>query len=167
MSTSPTPELNAYAPPQADTTVAPVLPSLAGETVPTNVKVAGWLMIANGALLLITKFVAPIGAGPVGIVPAIIDFLIGSSLARGNGRFRIWAIIRLCLGAVLYTALLLPRGNYIEVGIAYAAIASLLGLLFGRAGVARIAICCSVYGLYLLLSLVGIVALASGSSLLR
>jgi hypothetical protein len=167
MSTSPQPEVNAYAPPQADTTITPVLPSLAGESVPTNVKVAGWLMIANGALMLITKLVAPVAAGPIGIVPGIIDFLIGSSLARGNGRFRIWAIIRLCLGAVLYSVLLLPRGDYIEAAVAYAAFGSLLGLLFGRAGVARIAICSAVFGLYLLLSLIGLVALANGSSLLR
>ena len=166
MSTSPAPEVNAYAPPQADTTIAPALPSLISEEAPANVKVAGWLMIINAALVLISRIVLPATVA-IGFLPAIIDLLIGSSLARGRTSLRLWAMIR-CVGGVVLTGIfLLPHGQYLEFGITVAACGALFGLLIGRAGMARIVICSVVFGLYLIVSLIGLVALAGAASVLR
>ena len=161
------PEINAYAPPQADTNVAaPVLPSLAGQDVPRNVRIAGWLMIANAAMVLVSRLFLP-AAVAVGLLPAIIDLIIGTSLARGRGQLRIWAMIRCVGGAVLFGGLLLSQGNYIDFGMTLAGCTSLFVLLMGRAGVARIAICCSIFGLFLLVNLITVIMLANGASLLR
>ena len=166
MSTSPASEVNAYAPPQADTTVAPVLPSLVSEDAPPNVKVAGWLMIVNAALVLISRIILPMTV-PVGFLPAIIDLLIGSSLARGKTSLRLWALIRCVGGVVLSGVFLLPHDQYLEFGVAVAACGSLFALLLGRARMPRIVICCVVFGLYLIVNLIGLVALAGAASVLR
>lgn len=165
MSTSPTPEVNAYAPPQADTTVAPVLPSIKSADVPTNVKIAGWLMIANAAMVLISRVVLPTSVA-VGFLPAIIDLVIGASLARGNGQLRIWAMVRCVGGAVLFGGLLLSQGNTIDFVVTLVGCGALFALLVGRAGVARIAICTTLFGLFLIVNLIGVIMLAGASSAL-
>ena len=167
MSTSPTPEVNAYAPPQADTNVAAPLPSMAIRAdVPTNVRIAGWLMIANAAMVLISRIVLPTSVA-VGFLPAIIDLVIGASLARGNGQLRIWAMVRCVGGAVLFGGLLLSQGNTIDFVVTLVGCGSLFALLMGRAGVARIAICTTLFGLFLIVNLIGVIMLAGATSLLR
>jgi hypothetical protein len=56
--------------------------------------------------------------------------------------------------------LLTSHGNTIDFALTLVACASLFVLLLGRGGTARIAVCASVFGLYLLINVVGLVILS-------
>jgi hypothetical protein len=154
------PEPNPFAPPASDTQSPPPAPpssvaSLTGPNITRGARIAGAFLIVNGVLVLGEKLAMP-HAGSIGIAP-LFDFLIGGTLVAGHGKYRSWAIVRAALGAVVFTAMQLAGGDYIAGAMQIAVSGALLALLLGDAGVARIVVSCVVFGLYAVISLLGLI----------
>jgi hypothetical protein len=143
-------------------------------------RLAGGFLIANAILLFLELALAPAGAAPPGsgdsfalgyqtgqgsrlIVPAILDLFIGGSLALGSARFAKWAMYRAVLGVLLVALLHFRTDPFVAVyqGLF---LASLIGLLAGRADRIRTAIAGSITGLCLLVEVAGLAVLATGGN---
>ncbi len=128
-----------------------------------GIQIGGFLLLLNAALVVIETFLLPSAKGPtVGLGPAVFDVLIGASLVQGNTKYQPWAIVRAVAGAVIWTALSLSNGERLVAALQVLVSASLLGLLIGQAGRARIVASCLAFGLYGVFELLGIVALTTG-----
>ena len=68
----------------------------------------------------------------------MIDVLIGVSLLRGNLKYRPWAIVRCVLGGLFYGGVSVAKGEAIEAVFTLAFTGSLLTLLIGTPGKARL-----------------------------
>jgi hypothetical protein len=160
------PNSNPYAPPTADV-VAPPAPkrTLIPSEVTQGARIAGGLLIVNGVLAIIDKLAtagtAPSGGLGGGVVPIIIDFLIGFSLVNRNPKYLGWAILRAVLGGVIFSLVHVASGNIMLMVFQLAVSGSFLLLLVGDAGKARIGIACSLFGLYALLEIIGLFSGAS------
>jgi hypothetical protein len=162
------PEQNAYAVPNA-VDQAPQRPEEADALVVIGVKssraarIAGAFLIANAAIVFASRAVMPSEPQVAGgsIVPSLIDVAIGASLLGGNARWRKWAIVRVALGVVLFGAIHGAAGDFASLALQMAISGSLLLLLVGMPGTARIVLGSTMFGVYALLSVVGIVTLAS------
>ena len=74
-------------------------------------QIAGGLLLVNAIFVLLSEFLIPADPklGPLfapgrSVMPAIIDLAIGVSLLRGKPKYRTWALVRVLLGTVLFTA---------------------------------------------------------------
>jgi hypothetical protein len=129
------------------------------------VRIAGGLLVVNGVLAIVEKAATAgaDGSGPTsGVGPIVIDFIIGFSLAAHNARLRNWAILRAALGGLIFAGIQFFQGSTVLGVIQLAVSASFLMLLIGVPGKPRIAVACSLYGLYVLLELVGLANLGKG-----
>ena len=107
-------------------------------------QIAGGLLLVNAIFVLLSEFLIPADPklGPLfapgrSVMPAIIDLAIGVSLLRGKPKYRTWALVRVLLGTVLFTAAAwgkdpLMTASQIMIG------ASLLLFLLGDAGRVRL-----------------------------
>lgn len=161
---------NPYAEPSQATQPEPPPRAARSKRAGTAQRIAGGLMMLNGALVLLEAALAPHAApGAVsaatatGIVPAILDIAIGIALLSGNGVLVMFAIVRTVLGMTVGTALRLQEGPGVMI-YQVALCGSLLGLLVGEAGRLRMAIAGSAMGACLLLEIVGLAGLATGSN---
>jgi hypothetical protein len=126
-------------------------------------RIAGVLLLVNAALVVVENVVMPSAKGATnGVVPAVIDVLIGASLVRGDRKYLNWAIVRAVGGAVIWTALSLANGERFMAAMQVLVSASLLGLLVGQPGRARSAAACLAFGLYGLVEVAGVVSLTTG-----
>lgn len=162
-------EQNPYAPPIASHEVSEEKrppPPLGVAT--KGQRVAGALLIANAALIVLSMVVTAgtpeTSAGTPGgsLLPAAIDLGIGVSLVSGKSTTARWAVLRAGVGLVVWAGVQATKGEWILVALQTLVCASFLVLLIGNAGRARIAAGATAFGLYALVSLVGLVALASG-----
>jgi hypothetical protein len=157
------PTVNPYTPPAADVAPAPAPKRtlLPGE-VTRGARIAGGLLLVNGVLAMVDKIAsagsAPSGGLGSGIVPIVIDFVIGFSLLSRNAKYLGWAILRAALGGVIFSLIHAFTGNIMLVVLQVAVSGSFLLLLLGDAGKARIAIACSIFGLYALLEIIGLLS---------
>lgn len=130
-------------------------------------QIAGGLLCINAALVLLSAFVIPVdpALGPMfaperGIVPAIIDALIGVSLLSKKTKYIVWAIVvlaivRTVLGTVVYTALSITKEPMIAASQVMVGL-SLLLLLIGQAGRLRIGVASALFFVYSLLNISGL-----------
>lgn len=149
-------------------------PSVAAVAAPPEDKltlgqqIAGGLLLVNAIFVLLSEFLIPADPklGPLfapgrSVMPAIIDLAIGVSLLRGKPKYRTWALVRVLLGTVLFTAAAwgkdpLMTASQIMIG------ASLLLFLLGDAGRVRLVAGGAVFFLYSLLNLSGLSATLFG-----
>jgi hypothetical protein len=126
-------------------------------------RIAGVLLLVNAALVVVDNVLMPSAKGvPSSVVPAVIDVLIGASLVRGDKKYLNWAIVRAIGGAVIWTALSLANGERFVAALQVLVSASLLGLLLGQPGRARIVAACVAFGLYGLVEVAGVVTVTTG-----
>ena len=114
--------------------------------------------MVNGLLGLVDRL-ATAGSSTNGmqvVVPTIIDFLIGVSLAGGKDKYLTWAIVRVAFGAVLFSRIALSQGKYVMVPFQLVLSGSFLALLIGNADKTRIILGCIGFGLYVLLEVLGL-----------
>lgn len=140
-----------YAPPQEP----PPKPLVAGETT-RGARIAGWLFMFNGLLVLVDNLMTmkTTPDNPTSIVlPTIIDFAIGASLASNKDKYRTWAIVRVALGALFFSVLAIGRANYWLIPFQLVLSASFLSLLIGDAPKMRIVFGCVGFGLYAVLEI--------------
>ena len=153
-------EYDPYAPPREHDVVPVEAPYRAPGELPKAVRIAGALLLVNGALVLLEKVVLSskiTGGSPVnGVLPVIFDVVIGVSLIKGNPKFRTWAIVRCVLGAILFSGIQIAAGQPVAVVIQLMVSGSLLALLVGDASKPRTALACGVFGIYVLLELIGL-----------
>jgi hypothetical protein len=162
---------NPYAPPAASFEPPEnSRPSRPPDTATRGQRLAGALLIVNAALVLIEAAVTmgtpqPAEAMPsVGIVPAMIDVGIGASLVSGSRKTLKWAILRVVIGLVVWSGMQLVRGEWVMVALQAVVGGSFLLLLIGDAGRARIAVGASAFGLFALVSLLGIGVTVTGGN---
>lgn len=140
----------------------------------TGQRVAGGFLLVNALLTLGWLLAGPAATATVAlgdispamtVVPAVIDLLVGTSLARGRKGLVALATLRAGLGGVLFTAMQIhePASAAAQVLLSGA----VLLLLLGDAGRVRVALGAAVFAIYALLGSVGLVALAVGSNPLR
>ncbi|MDI1444808.1 hypothetical protein [Polyangium sp. 6x1] len=165
---APPPEANAYAPPTAPLGEPPVL--RAPDAVTPAQRIAGGLLIVNAALVLIEAAFLPSDPDPTpltspgrSILPAIIDIVIGISLLSNNRKFLPWAIVRVAFGLVVLTALLAFKDPFLAV-MQVVVSGSFLLLLIGDAGKPRMAVGGALFGLYALISVLGLSATLTGTN---
>ena len=158
--------VNPYAPPKSnDQPPAPETDySLTGE-LSKAARIAGALMIVNGILVAIefAMTAGKSGPGAPGFrspLPAIIDILIGVSLVRGNPKYKTWAMVRVCLGAAVFFAISAFGGDLFTAAFTLIGCGALFALLLGNAGKARTIIASVVFGIYLLLEVIGLFSMA-------
>jgi hypothetical protein len=96
---------NPYAPPASDLRLPSQVPPP-----PTPILAAR----VAGAILLVAAPAALASANGRMAVAVIIDVVLGISLVSGSLRFRVWAIVRACLGAVLFGGQSLAAGQPVE-----------------------------------------------------
>jgi hypothetical protein len=164
---------NPYAPPsafrEADEEEKQRRP-LAPDAATKGQRVAGALLIANALLVFIEGAVTigqpttPAATPGASVMPALIDLGIGASLVSGSGKTARWAVIRVGLGLLLWGGIQLAQGEYAMVALQSLVSAALLLLLLGDAGRARIAAGATAFGLYAIVSLLGIAVLVGGSN---
>jgi len=139
----------------------------------TGQRLAGFLLIANALLVLTEAAVSARASEPAtGVLapgamigPSIIDFVIGISLAAGARRLVPWATLRVAVGMVVLTALQIH--NPVAAVVQVLVTGSLLLLLLGDARPPRLIAGSSLFGLYALVEIAGLVGGLLGSNPLR
>ncbi len=167
------PEPNLYAPPTTDLLPLPPLPPTqpdpaAGAStergLSPGVRIAGGLLILNAILVLIEKLaLATPDQGAFGVAP-LIDLVIGGCLLAGRTQLRPWAIVRAALGGVVFTGMHLAAGHTVPAVLQVAVSGALLMLLVGPAGLPRTIAGSAVFGLYFVLSSLGLLAALGGAN---
>ena len=131
-------------------------------------QIAGGLLIGNAILVLLSAFLIPADPklGPMfepsrSFIPAALDVLIGASLLSGKVKYRAWAIIRVVLGTILFTALAWTKDPVLAVSQVMIG-GSLLLLLLGNAGRPRLVAGGALFFVYALLNVSGLSATVLG-----
>jgi hypothetical protein len=155
----PSPELDAYAPPKADTALAPSAPVSLLKGVTRGTRIAGALLLTNAIVVLAERVLLPQVAGGAFVAAPFIDAIIGISLLLGRPTLRVWALVRCVLGGVVFVGISVARQDYVTAGMQAMLSGSLIALLIGDAGLARIIISCVLFGICMLLELIDLVTL--------
>ncbi len=163
-------QANAYAPPTAP------LPDMRRPVDPlvatVGQRIAGALLIANAVLVVLEMVILPndptskdpFSSPSRTIVPTLIDVAIGVMLLAKNNKVVPWAILRVTLGLFLFVAIRIAQGDVFMVVMQILASTSLLLLLLGNAAKPRIAVASALFGVYGLLSFIGIGAELTGTN---
>ncbi len=121
--------------------VAPATPS----GFPLGARLAGWVLYANAVVAIVGMIRA--GASPAepgsgfgGVVPLLIDVLVGTFLVAGREKAQVWAVVRVGLGAVIFTPILWSNAGPMMGLMQLAFSLGLLILLIGRPGPIRMAL---------------------------
>lgn len=159
------PESNPYAPPAAPDQPPPAVDNLlinAGD--PAQLKTAGILLLVNAVVVVLERVMTLGQPGPSfgGVAPAVIDTLIAVSFLKGNDRYRTFAIVRVVLGLLLFSGLNIAQGDYFTVLASLVGYGGLLLVLVGRPQRARLITGTVLFGLFVLLELVGLAVISSG-----
>ncbi len=176
--TNPEPNANqplhtdAYAPP-----TTPMQPPIAPQPISPyhatlGQRIAGALLISNAAIVALERIVMP--SDPTSkdpfdspsrvIMPILIDVAVGVALLMKTKGVVPWAIFRAALGLVVFVVLRLVQGDMFLAVMQIAVSSALLLLLIGDAGKPRIAVGGALFGMYALLSLVGIGSTVTGKN---
>ena len=138
------------------------------EVITVGQQIAGGLLIGNAILVLLSAFLIPADPklGPMfepsrSFIPAALDVLIGASLLSGKTKYRAWAIIRVVLGTILFTALAWTKDPVLAVSQVMIG-GSLLLLLLGNAGRPRLVAGGALFFVYALLNVSGLSATVLG-----
>lgn len=159
------PDPNPYAPPVAPDQPPPAVDNLlinAGD--PAQLRVAGILLLVNAAVVLVERVLTIGQPGPSfgGIGPAVIDSLIAVSFLKGNDRYRTFAIVRVILGLLLFTGLNISQGDFVSIAASIVGYGGLLLVLVGKPQRTRLITGTVLFGLFVLLELVGLAVISSG-----
>ena len=141
--------LNPYAAPASSFAPAPTADTPASPV--KAARIAGAIMLSSTGNHATTPYIA-----------IAIDVLIGISLARGNLKYRPWAVVRCVLGALLYGGMSVANGQAIEAGFTVAFTGGLLLLLLGTPGKARTIAGAVAAGLLTVLTYVGLLVGGGG-----
>lgn len=124
-------------------------------------RLAGGVLVLNAVLVLLEKLLLPdTGGGALpgasNVAPAVIDAVLGVSLLSGNEKYRGFATVRVVLGMVLLTGLLLARGEVLQSVFQLIFSGALLMLLLGSPSGLRRGVALAGVGLCLLLEVTGL-----------
>lgn len=163
-------QANAYAPPTAPMKDVP--PPIVPYEATLGQRLAGALLIANAIIVALEMVLMPsvstskdpFSSPGHSIVPALIDVFIGVSLLSKKKNVLPWAILRAALGLVIFVALRAMQGDVFLAVMQIAVSGALLLLLIGDASKPRIAVGGALFGVYGLLSLIGIGAELTGQN---
>jgi hypothetical protein len=114
-------------------------------------RIAGVLFILNSLSIFYAgiAFKVPM-SGPGRASSAIVDMILGCLLVLGQRKVVPFCMVRVVLGAVLFLGLSLYSGDYTSAVMQVALSGSLLGLLVGTPGLARLGVSSAVAVCYVL-----------------
>jgi hypothetical protein len=142
----------------------------AGEDpLPRGARIAGALLVANAAAVVLETVLGVAGEGLGGHPPvaaAVHDLVVGFMLLGGHRKVLAWTIFRVCAGGILFTAMMAFRGEWLGAGFQGAFSVALLLLLLGNPARPRIAAALATFGLVMAFEVVGLVGIATGRQLL-
>src|SRR5262249_14027511 len=123
---------------------APTFDLRGGGGLPMAARVAGVVLMIN-AVFVFAELFLPGRNGPDGgplnsPVHIVVDLAIGFALARGVDKWQKIALARVALGALLFTGVSLAKQDWFGAGAQVLFSVALLGLLWGNAGSARLAV---------------------------
>jgi hypothetical protein len=104
-------------------------------------KIAAIVLILNGLVLVIEAVVTKDSQGSQSVRSAIISIILGGYMFTGRPSALTWAKVAAILGGVVFVAINAMKGDIYMVVFQLLFSLSLVGLLFGRAGKIRLAIC--------------------------
>jgi hypothetical protein len=137
-----------------------------------GLRLAGGVLLLNALLVIAERVMAPqLGGqlpGGVGssVVSIVIDAVLGVSLLMGNERHRGLAILRAALGLLVFTGLRLYQRDMVSAVVHLLFSGALLMLLLGAPSLLRRGMALAGVGLFLLLQVMGLYAVRTGSDVL-
>jgi hypothetical protein len=132
-------------------------------------RIAGGLLLVNVVLVLLSFAILPtslntglFSASGMTLGLAIVDLIVGLALLSGRKSVLAWvAIVRVVLGLIVLTALQATQDPFLAV-MQLAVSSSYLLLLIGNASTPRMAFGGTIFGVYAVISLVGLGSTATG-----
>ncbi len=133
-----------YRPPSASLSPEPTLSSFNQENdeeISLGARIAGVVFILNALSAFYAAVVLQLPlSGPGRSGSAVVDTILGGLLVLGNRKVVPFCIVRVVLGAVLFLGITLYSGDFATAVLQLALSGSLLGLLLGTPGRARLAL---------------------------
>jgi hypothetical protein len=121
------------------------------ETIPLGARIAGVVLVLNALTSFYTSFVLQVSlAGPNRFVSAVVDLILGGLLVLGQRKVVPLCLVRVVLGALFFLGMTIYSGDVASASMQFALSSSLLGLLWGTPGTARLALSSVVAAAYLL-----------------
>ncbi len=121
------------------------------ETISLGARIAGVVLILNALTAFYTSVVLQVAlAGPSRSTSAVVDLILGGLLVLGQRKVVQLCIVRVVLGALLFLGLSIQSGDAASAVMQLALSGSLLGLLLGRPGSARLGLSSVVAAAYML-----------------
>lgn len=130
--------------------------SEAVDGVPLGARVAGAVLVLNAIALMAGGEMAAVGGGARRIGSILIDLVLGGMVILGNEGALSWTKIRVVIGAVVFTGLLVGQGDMVSAGFQIAFSGALLMLLLGDARGLRLGLGAGVAALYFVLAVLGL-----------
>jgi hypothetical protein len=153
-------DTNPYSPPEMDG-VVPAEPEHQ-EDGKKMLFLGGILLLVNSALVLAERLLLPnAGQAPFGgIAPAIIDIVLAVSFLGGNPKWKGFAIFRIVAGLLLVGGMNIANGDYFTPVFALVGYGGLLLVLIGQASRVRGYIGAGLFGLFVVLEIIGLLVLS-------
>jgi hypothetical protein len=105
---------------------------------PFAARIAGGVFMLNALSIFYAGAVLKVPvSGPGGASSAIVDLILGALLVLGQRKVVPFCMVRVVLGAVYFLGVSLYSGDYATAAMQCALSGSLIGLLWGRPGLAR------------------------------
>ncbi len=121
------------------------------ETISLGARIAGVVLILNALTSFYTSFVLQVSlAGPNRFVSAVVDLILGGLLVLGQRKVVPLCIARVVLGAVFFLGMSIYSGDFASAAMQLALSGSLLGLLWGTPGSARLGLSSALAAAYVL-----------------
>jgi ribosomal protein L40E len=124
-------------------------------------KIAAAVLILNGLVLVLEAIITQDAQTSRGVRSAIVSIILGGYLFTGRPSALVWAKVAVILGAVLFTAIAVAQADLYTAVFQMLFSLSLIGLLFGRAGKIRLAVCVLMVLGYFGLEVVGLYMLSA------
>jgi len=121
------------------------------ETISIGARIAGVVLILNALSAFYAAIVLQVPlTGPSRSTSAVVDLILGGLLVLGRRKVVPFCVVRIVLGAVLFLGLSLNSGDVASAVMQLALSGSLLGLLLGSPGGARLVLSSAAAAAYVL-----------------
>jgi hypothetical protein len=143
------------------------VPDLRGETgAPLGARIAGAVLMVNGVAAFGELFLPGVNDPTSGVLHSplaiIVDLAVGLALLRGAKKWQNIAVYRVLLGCLLFTGAAVFQEDWFQAGFQVLFSASLLGLLWGKAGRARVGASLAATTLLMVIEGIGLYSLSTG-----
>ncbi|HEX7181719.1 MAG TPA: hypothetical protein VF756_07740 [Thermoanaerobaculia bacterium] len=123
--------------------------------VPLGARIAGGILVLNAIALMAGGQMTAIGGGSRRIGSVVIDVILGIMVMIGNEGALKWTKIRVVLGAVIFTGILIAQGDMASMVFQIAFSAAILTLLIGEARGLRLGLGLSAAAFYFVVAVLG------------